>query len=84
MNRDATLCADYIRGYTAALCDVRRAIPGILFDLKRQKVRITQKELDNLLEAMIESRAVFRENPDAFVRRNVNGTYEIFIEGRNK
>ena len=82
MNTCSPLNADYIQGYTAALCDVRRAIPGILIDMTRQKVRITQKELDSLLKAMIESRAVLRENPDAFVRRNVNGTYEIFIEGR--
>ena len=74
------LNSDYIQGYTAALCDVRRAIPGIIFDLKRQKVRLSQKELDELLKAMIESRAVLREKPGAFVRRNVDGHYEIAIE----
>lgn len=82
MNSYGFLDSHYVQGYTAALMDMRQNLPGVLGDMKRQKVRITPKELDKLLEAMIDSRAILRENPDAFVRRNVNGNYEIFIQRR--
>ena len=82
MTPDIQLNGDYIRGYTAALMDVREEIASVVQELKHQKVRLTAKELDKLLECMIKHRAILREYPDAFVRRNnTTGEYEIYITG---
>lgn len=58
----------YVQGYTAALLDVERAISensGLNKILTHCHKRWTIKLFRKLIKAMIESRAMLRENPDS-------------------
>ena len=71
---------NYIRGYTAALQDVKEVVGYIRGDLRHHHKSLNAKTLDILLDFMIKNRAALRENTDAFIRCNdaVEGGFEIF------
>lgn len=65
----------YVQGYTAALLDVEKAIAkngGIEEALKAGHKRLTAPILRKLIKAMIESRAILRENPDYSIYYNID------------
>ncbi len=72
----------YDQGYTAALLDVLNAIEDIQDDLKVHHVRQSAKTYMSIVNAMIQGRAILRENPDAFVRCKQGGGFEVYIEGK--
>lgn len=71
----------YVQGYLAALQDVLDTIEHIQYDLKGHKRKQNYKTYKAIIECMIKGRAIFREDPYAFVRCNDDG-YEIYIEGK--
>ena len=81
---DYMLPSLYVQGYTAALQDVIKTIEYIQDDLKLHKRKQNCKTYRAILECMLQNRAVFRENPDAFVRCNneIDGGFEVYIESK--
>lgn len=72
----------YVQGYKAALLDVLNVIEYIQDDLKVHHVGQSAKTYMGIVNAMIQGRAILRENPDAFVRCNSDGGFEVYIEGK--
>lgn len=54
---------------------------GLLDDMKRHGMRVTQKSMRDLFKCMIDNRELLRENPFAFVRCNkdVPGGFEVYM-----
>lgn len=75
----------YVQGYTAALQDVLSTIgKDMEEDLKRHKRRQNLKTVRAIVECMLKNRAIFREEPYAFVRCNdeADGGFEVYISGQ--
>ncbi len=79
---------EYVQGYTAALLDVLDYFESDLFrdDLKYHKRKQNLKTMAAFIRCMIDSRAILREEPDAFIRCNndVPGGFELWFEGKKK
>lgn len=75
---------EYVQGYTAALQDVLQTIDYMQDDLKSHKRKQNAKTYKTIVGLMLENRAIFREEPGAFVRCNDNaqGGFEVYIEGK--
>lgn len=73
---------EYVQGYTAALQDVLSVLENIQQDLKRHHVKESYKTYKAIVECMLENRAILREDPDAFIRHNANGYFELAISNR--
>lgn len=72
----------YVQGYTAALQDVLMTIDSIQPDLQLHKRRQNYKTYKAIIECMLKNRAILREDPNAFVRCNVEGGFEVYIENK--
>lgn len=70
---------EYVQGYTSALQDVLKTIEKIQPELKYHKQKQNYKTYKAIIECMLKNRAILRENPDAFVRHNADGYYEVYI-----
>ena len=72
---------EYVQGYTAALQDVLSTIEYIQFYLKLHKRKQNAKTYINIVKCMLENRAIFREEPKAFVRCNdaAKDGFEVYI-----
>ena len=73
----------YVQGYIAALMDVIKTFTDIDYELKLHKRKRNAKTYLDIVNFMLENRAVLREDPDAFVRCNdkAPGGYEIVFDG---
>lgn len=73
---------EYAQGYTAALQDVLRTLDRITPDLKLHKRKQNLKTLKAIIECILKNRVILREEPDAFVRCNSEGGFEMYIENK--
>lgn len=71
----------YTQGYTAALIDVLNIIDCIQDDLRIHKRKQNAKTYRAIVKCMLKNRAIFREDPDAFLRCNDNAEdgFEVYI-----
>lgn len=70
----------YNHGFTTALLKVKEQIDKNLYeDMKRHNVRFNVKNVQSVIDCMIENREILRDNPFAFIRCVSNG-FEVFIE----
>lgn len=74
----------YVQGYTAALQDVMNTFVMIQTDLKYHKRKQNFKTYYEIVRSMLYNRTMLREVPDAFIRCNNNGGFEIWCESWNK
>jgi len=73
---------EYIDGYTAALLDAKRILgdPELKYDLKYCGLSYNVKNLIKILDVLIDSRGILRENPDACLSCNpTTGEFSIYI-----
>lgn len=77
---------EYVQGYHAALADVRRVLlgDGMVQDMKFHKRRITLSALREMVDVLIDERAILRENPNAFVRCKSEGGFEVYIAHKDE
>lgn len=68
----------YIKGFTDGLIKAREIIEYIDTDNRMHGHRSTIKRLSEALECAIKGREALRENPEAFVRCNSKGGYEVY------
>ncbi len=75
----------YVRGYTEGLKKALEIIEYIPTDNRLHGRKTTVKSLSEALMAAIEGREALRENPEAFVRCNSKGGYEVYepVKGRS-
>ena len=71
---------EYVQGYTAAVQDVLKTIDYIEHDLKKHKRKQNLKTLKAIVECILKNRIILREEPNAFIRCNSEGGYEVYIE----
>lgn len=70
----------YSNGYTKALLKVKEQLDNSMYeDMKRHKVKFNVKNVQAILDCMIENRELLRENPFAFVRCKKDGGFEVAI-----
>lgn len=70
----------YSNGYTRALLEVKEQLtPAMYEDMKRHKVKFNVKNVQAILDCMIENRELLRENPFAFVRCKKDGGFEVAV-----
>ena len=70
----------YANGYTRALLEVKEQLtPAMYEDMKRHKVKFNVKNVQAILDCMIENRELLRENPFAFVRCKKDGGFEVAV-----
>lgn len=67
-------------GYTRALLKVREQLDSNFSeDLKRHKMRLNVKTLEQAIDCMIENRELLRDNPQAFLRCKQGGGFEVVV-----
>lgn len=67
-------------GFTTALLKVREQLDSnFAEDLKRHKMRLNAKTIEQAIDCMIENRELLRDNPQAFLRCKQGGVFEVFI-----
>lgn len=67
-------------GFTTALLKVREQLDSnFAEDLKRHKMRLNAKTLEQAIDCMIENRELLRDNPQAFLRCKQGGGFEVFV-----
>lgn len=76
------LLEGYSLGYTHGLMRVKKELDNWLaMDMKRHGMRMNIKNIQAILNCMIENRETLRENPWSFVRCNkeVKDGFEVYI-----
>ena len=76
------LDGSYIRGFTAGLQAAKEIFTYIVPDMRMHKRRMTDKEIQKIIDCAIKEREQLRENSDAFIRCCANGGYEVYAEER--
>lgn len=67
-------------GFTTALLKVREQLDAAFAeDLKRHKMRLNAKTIEQAIDCMIENRELLRDNPQAFLRCKHGGGFEVFV-----
>ena len=67
-------------GYTRALLKVREQLDSnFAEELKRHKMRLNAKTLEQAIDCMIENRELLRDNPQAFLRCKQGGGFEVVV-----
>lgn len=74
------LDGSYIRGFTAGLQAAKEIFTCIVPDMRMHKRRMTDKEIQKIIDCAIREREQLRENPDAFIRCCANGGYEVYAK----
>ena len=67
-------------GFTRALLKVRDLLDSnFAEDLKRHKMRLNAKTIEQAIDCMIENRELLRDNPQAFLRCKHGGGFEVVV-----
>lgn len=67
-------------GFICALLKVRDQLDAAFAeDLKRHKMRLNAKTLEQAIDCMIENRELLRDNPQAFLRCKHGGGFEVVV-----
>lgn len=71
----------YVQGYTQALIDLREHMPILVDDMKRERIPVTKKRIEQILDVYIKHRADIRYRK-GFVRWNrQRKEFEFFTGG---